>query len=230
MPGRATRKRIMLAKRSRRKEQVLSVEDCTKLMRWVETNDPGLLVYPVLCLFAGLRPELEATGIDWADVTLEHITVDAGIAKDAETRIIEPLTPNLVEWIRAIRDSSKSPLPLRNLRRRWERARDVLATRCHASFLCELPLCHVPGRRVDSKEPRPSQHHAVQERLQRCGHKGAGKGLLGDPADPLPIAAVKGKPWPPLAAFRIFISFKGKLISNIDSCICNYITKYIFDI
>ena len=126
MPGRATRKRIMLAKRSRRKEQVLSVEDCTKLMRWVETNDPGLLVYPVLCLFAGLRPELEATGIDWADVTLEHITVDASIAKDAETRIIEPLTPNLVEWIRAIRDSSKSPLPLRNLRRRWERAREVL--------------------------------------------------------------------------------------------------------
>ena len=126
MPGRATRKRIMLAKRSRRKEQVLSVEDCTKLMRWVEMNDPGLLVYPVLCLFAGLRPELEATGIDWADVTLEHITVDASIAKDAETRIIEPLTPNLVEWIRAIRDTCKSPLPLRNLRRRWERAREVL--------------------------------------------------------------------------------------------------------
>ena len=116
----------MLAKRSRRKEQVLSVEDCTKLMRWVEINDPGLLVYPVLCLFAGLRPELEATGIDWADVTPEHITVDASIAKDAETRIIEPLTPNLVEWIRAIRDSSKSPLPLRNLRRRWERARKEL--------------------------------------------------------------------------------------------------------
>ena len=30
MPGRATRKRIMLAKRSRRKEQVLSVEECRK--------------------------------------------------------------------------------------------------------------------------------------------------------------------------------------------------------
>ena len=129
MPGRATRKRIMLAKRSRRKEQVLSVEDCEKLIRWVEMNDPGLLVYPVLCLFAGLRPELEATGMDWADVTLEHITVDASIAKDAETRIIEPLTPNLVEWIRAIRDTCKSPLPLRNLRRRWERAREVLG-RC----------------------------------------------------------------------------------------------------
>jgi integrase len=122
MPGRATRKRIMLAKRSRRKEQVLSVEECEKLIRWVERNDQGLLVYPVLCLFAGLRPELEATGIDWGDVRLEHITVDASIAKDGETRIIEPLTPNLVEWISAISDSCKSPLPLRNLRRRWERA------------------------------------------------------------------------------------------------------------
>ena len=131
----------MLAKRSRRKEQVLSVENCTKLMRWVETNDPSLLVYPVLCLFAVLRPELEATGID-ADVTLEHITVDASIAKDAETRIIEPLTPNLVEWIRAIRDSSKSPLPLRNLRRRWERAREVLG-RCWGGTGHTMP-CVIP--------------------------------------------------------------------------------------
>ena len=62
----------MLAKRSRRKEQVLSVEDCVKLIRWVEKNDPGLLVYPVLCLFAGLRLEREATGIDWADVDSKY--------------------------------------------------------------------------------------------------------------------------------------------------------------
>jgi integrase len=178
MPGRATRKRIMLAKRSRRKEQVLSVEECEKLIRWVETNDPGLLVYPVLCLFAGLRPELEATGMDWADVTLEHITVDASIAKDAETRIIEPLTPNLVGWIRAIRDTCKSPLPLRNLRRRWERAREVLATRCHASFLCELPLCHVPGRRADSKEPGPPKPNASEEGLQQRRDPGRGGEVL----------------------------------------------------
>jgi len=126
MPGKTTRKRIMLTKRSRRKEQVLSVEDCEKLIRWVEVNDPGLLVYPVLCLFAGLRPELEATRIDWADVTTSHITVDASIAKDGETRIIEPLAPNLVEWIKVIGSSSRNPLPLRNLKRRWERAREVI--------------------------------------------------------------------------------------------------------
>ena len=32
MPGKTIRKRIMLAKRSRRKEQVLNVEDCEKLI------------------------------------------------------------------------------------------------------------------------------------------------------------------------------------------------------
>ena len=46
--------------------------------------------------------------------------------KDGETRIIEPLTPNLVEWIGVIRQSSQSPLPLTNLRRRWDRAKQVL--------------------------------------------------------------------------------------------------------
>ena len=92
----------------------------------VETNDPGLLVYPVLCLFAGLRPELEAPGMDWDDVTSRHITVDASIAKDGETRIIEPLAPNLVQWLKVIGSRCSSPLPLRNLKRRWERAREVV--------------------------------------------------------------------------------------------------------
>ena len=57
---------------------------------------------------------------------LAHITVDASIAKDGETRIIEPLAPNLVEWIKFIGSSCPNPLPLRNLKRRWERAREVV--------------------------------------------------------------------------------------------------------
>ena len=73
MPGKTTRKRIMLTKRSRRKEQVLSVEECHLLLSWTEKNDPKLLVYPILCLFAGLRPEQEATGIDWPSITNSHI-------------------------------------------------------------------------------------------------------------------------------------------------------------
>ena len=126
MPGKATRRRIMQAKRTRRMEQVLSVEECHLLLNWTEKNDPDLLVYPVLCLFAGLRPEQEATGIDWPSITISHITVDATIAKDGETRIIEPLTPNLVEWIRFIDSKGLNPFPLRNLRRRWDRVKQVL--------------------------------------------------------------------------------------------------------
>jgi site-specific recombinase XerC len=126
MPGRAVRKKIMLAKRRRRRDQVLGVADCRRLLDWVRGNDPSLLVYPVLCLFAGLRPEREAARIDSADVRLDHITVDARIAKDNETRIIEPLSENLVAWLDLIRSTTGNPLPLRNLRCRWDRAKQVL--------------------------------------------------------------------------------------------------------
>ena len=110
----------------RRIKQFLSVEECHLLLSWTEKNDPDLLVYPVLCLFAGLRSEQEATGIDWPSITISHITVDATITKNGETRIIEPLTPNIVEWIRFIDSKGVNPFPLRNLRRRWDRAKQVL--------------------------------------------------------------------------------------------------------
>ena len=110
----------------RRIKQFLSVEECHLLLRWTEKNDPDLLVYPVLCLFAGLRSEQEVTGIDWPSITISHITVDAAIAKDGETRIIEPLTPNLVEWIRFIDSKVVNPFPLQNLRKRWDKIKEVL--------------------------------------------------------------------------------------------------------
>ena len=110
----------------RRMKQFLSVEECHLLLRWTEKNDPDLLVYPVLCLFAGLRSEQEVTGIDWPSITISQITVDAAIAKDGETRIIEPLTPNLVEWIRFIDSKVVNPFPLQNLRKRWDKIKEVL--------------------------------------------------------------------------------------------------------
>ena len=63
MPGRATRRKIMLAKRERRKEQVLGVEDCRALLGWTRAHDPGLLVYPVLCLPAPVHRQLPRTGL-----------------------------------------------------------------------------------------------------------------------------------------------------------------------
>ena len=125
MTDNATRSKIMKEKNAKDKT-VPSVEECHLLLSWKEKNDPDLLVYPVLCLFAELRSEQEATGIDWPSITTSHITVDATIAKDGETRFIDPLTPNLVEWIRFIDSKGVNPFPLRNLRRRWDRVKQVL--------------------------------------------------------------------------------------------------------
>ena len=65
-----------------------------------------------------------------------------------------------------------------------------LAARLSAPQLRFLSLCSLQRRRINGKELGPPKHDAAQERLQRCGHKSAGKGVLGDPAESLPIAAV----------------------------------------
>jgi integrase len=75
-------------------------------------------------MFAGLRPEKEGTLIDWDDITEESITVDETIAKDGETRIIEPLTPNLIEWIKVLRERGIEPLT--NLKRKWNKVKSVI--------------------------------------------------------------------------------------------------------
>ena len=124
--GNATIRKIMKAKASPRNEQILSVEECNLLIRWTEENDPELLIYPVICLFAGLRLNQEATRIDWSSITISRIIVEEKLTKDRQNRIIEPLTPNLVEWIRFIDSKGVKPFPLRNLRRRWHKAKQVV--------------------------------------------------------------------------------------------------------
>lgn len=124
LPDNVTIKRIKKIKRSRRKER-LSAEQCHMLLSWTEENNPELLVFPVVCLFAGLRPGQEETSIDWFSITISQ-TVDNTIVKDRETRIIEPLTPNLAEWIGFIDSKGVKPFPIGNLRRRWDRAKQLV--------------------------------------------------------------------------------------------------------
>jgi len=118
MPTKKTRKKIMDTKREVRKSQVLTPEECRIIMDYCENHYPDLTGYAALALFAGLRPEKEATLIDWDQVTEAHITVDWRIAKDRETRIIEPLTPNLVEWIKLVK--SRGVEPYVNHKRKWD--------------------------------------------------------------------------------------------------------------
>lgn len=70
MSGNPTIRKIMMTKASPREEQILSVDECNLLIRWTEANDPELLIYPVICLFAGLRLNQEVTRIDWSSPTI----------------------------------------------------------------------------------------------------------------------------------------------------------------
>lgn len=124
MPTKSARKKIMNQKRARRKEQVLTPDECQLILVYCEKNYPEITRYAVPLMFAGLRPEKEGTLIDWDDITEESITVDETIAKDGETRIIEPLTLNLIEWIKVLRERGIEPLT--NLKRKWNKVKSVI--------------------------------------------------------------------------------------------------------
>ena len=121
MPGKSAKKRIMNTKRGRRKEQVLTPKECAALLSYCESHEPTLTQYPVILMFAGIRPEREGPYIDWDDIITDHITVDASIAKDGETRIIEPLTPNLAAWITFLKERGVGHVT--NLKRKWNIAK-----------------------------------------------------------------------------------------------------------
>jgi len=123
MPSKAKRKEIMTAKRGRRKLQVLTPTEVKKLLTYCETKEPTLTPYALLCVFGGLRPEREAPNMIDEDITAEAITVPEEFAKDNETRIIEPLSPNFVKWINYIKKREGSFQTVANLKRKWIKAK-----------------------------------------------------------------------------------------------------------
>ena len=123
MPSKAKRKQIMEAKRGRRKLQVLTPVEVKKLLTYCETEEPTLTPYACLCVFGGLRPEREAPNMIDEDITAEAITVPEEFAKDNETRIIEPLSPNFIKWINHIKRREGSFQKVANLKRKWIKAK-----------------------------------------------------------------------------------------------------------
>ena len=126
MPSKARRKEIMTAKRGRRKLQVLTPAEVKKLLTYCEKEEPTLTPYAVLCVFGGLRPEREAPNMIDDDITDEAIRVPEDFAKDNETRIIEPLSPNFIKWIKYIKRRDGSFLKPLNLVRKWNKAKNSI--------------------------------------------------------------------------------------------------------
>ena len=123
MPSKAKRKEIMTAKRGRRKLQVLTPAEVQMLLTYCEREEPTLTPYACLCIWGGLRPEREAPNMIDDDITTESVTVPEEFAKDNETRIIEPLSDNFIEWIEFIKGREGSFQPVKNLKRKWEKAK-----------------------------------------------------------------------------------------------------------
>ena len=123
MPSKAKRKEIMNAKRGRRKLQVLTPAEVQMLRNYCERVEPTLTPYACLCIWGGLRPEREAPNMIDDDITTESVTVPEEFAKDNETRIIEPLSDNFIEWIEFIKGREGSFQPVKNLKRKWEKAK-----------------------------------------------------------------------------------------------------------
>jgi hypothetical protein len=84
----------------------LTADQCVEIMRWAENNHGGALVpFIVLCLFAGIRPDLYEGEISKLDP--KHVLLSTGVIhiepEVSKVRMKRNITiqPNLAAWLRA---------------------------------------------------------------------------------------------------------------------------------
>jgi integrase len=99
---------------------LLTVDECSKLLRAAEQQEDGRLVPNVaISLFAGLRP-WEARRLTWENVNLrdEEIRLDGSQTKDGRPRVIK-ICPTLRAWLKKHKEKPFFPS-------NWRRDFDVL--------------------------------------------------------------------------------------------------------
>lgn len=96
---------------------ILTIPQCSALLRAVLSMDKPLAPYVAVCLFAWLRPEREAGRLNWGDIRNGRIEIRGLHAKDRQRRLVN-VTPVLEKWLAIGGD-----LPPKNLRRRLRRVR-----------------------------------------------------------------------------------------------------------
>ena len=110
--------RRMVGKRTRKDPEVLSVEQCKKLLEVVEKEDPAIAGIVALMVFGGLRPE-EAKQIESTDIDLKNgeILIKKDVSKTKRSRTYDLISP-LKEWLEAYPQLEKT-----NLRNRLKAVR-----------------------------------------------------------------------------------------------------------
>ncbi len=84
--------------------QILTVDECKKLLGIVRKEYPAMLAWVALGLFAGIRPS-EVDRLKWSDIRGDTVTIDAAASKVRARRIVS-LEPVAVAWVTTARNAS----------------------------------------------------------------------------------------------------------------------------
>lgn len=110
----------------------LNAKQCADIMKWAEENHGGALVpFIVLCLFAGIRPDLyegEISKLPASDVRLDTgvILIEPSVSKVRMKRSVT-IQPNLAAWLRAypLKEFPIMPRGFRRLRLKFRKQFDL---------------------------------------------------------------------------------------------------------
>jgi integrase len=97
--------------------EILSVEQTTKCLKWLDTERSRAFAWFVLTTFAGLRPE-EAERTSWNEINFQEgwIRVEAQTSKVRQRRVVYP-HPTAMAWLQRAK-TRKAQLPLARQPRR----------------------------------------------------------------------------------------------------------------
>jgi integrase len=92
---------------------ILTVEEVVELLKVAQEEDPGMLAYVAIGLFAGLRRS-ELCALEWSEIDTKARTIEVKGAKaKTRQRRIVTISDNLVDWL-ALASKSLRPAPSRN--------------------------------------------------------------------------------------------------------------------
>ncbi len=92
---------------------ILTVEQVAELLKVTREEDPGMLAYVAIGLFAGLRRS-ELCALAWSEVDLQAWTIEVkGVKAKTRQRRIVTISDTLAEWL-ALAPKSPHPAPSRN--------------------------------------------------------------------------------------------------------------------
>ena len=109
---------------------ILTVEEVAKLPKVTRDEDPGMLAYVAIGLFAGLRRS-ELCALEWSEIDIKARTIEVKGAKaKTRQRCIAIISDTLAGWL-ALAPESARPAPSRNEDVCSERLRNLCSERLH---------------------------------------------------------------------------------------------------